>query len=1627
MSKRLLSLLLVLALLLCAAAGLAEQTSTLTAAKISALQKLAGDAGTPLNEGARPTSDMSAYQAWQWTDRFLSGQVRSLLGTVQDYDLLDENNALDPGTEEAQWTLLELENTLSHFEAQLEDDRLAILNGIERYQSGEGSEAERQKVVSRTLEAESEIRQIIKSICGDYEKYLGTVNECSSRLDSQNAESVLSGRYADLVDAARALEMEENAANADFSISVISKLQFKIQVKDTKGNAINGAKVTATNRENTAKTKTLTTNSSGDAIFSMSDMGADEKKQMQLTLRITHSGYRIREVKMIKLFGGDATTIYLEKDDGKPYLIMSGFNGCDILTEKSTFYYSPKNDFRHAISAKLSSATDGTLELHHLYDGKDTVVSKAFKASDTDKTELVFEDTWLSILQPGTKVYFKIITKDKQDYTFDTQLDIQKAIVDEPFLSESSSLFKFFGGDGGFGFDIPSELPFIGGERLAVSIPGKAPKFMILPTGRAMFSWGATYSSKDVSWKSEDTQDMENAKKKFAAQSTADRLLAKAGAYRGINTSAEPKMLGSFGASVNPFVSVQGVYNSNEHKLTMDGDVGATLTFKAAFTQTFTMGPVPFFAGVDFSMGASFGLQTKVVVNMDFVDGTMSILKDPTITYIAADGSGLTISIRLELGGTIGLGLQDVASVALRGYGYLNPVVDLAIKGVGAEAKYGMGVGVTVRVLFLKWQHTLASVDNKDLKLSNSAMTLSAPSDGEYQHFDSTGARAPETPETDIVTNGSSGVEPTETQQVFSKIDSATGNFQYAVIDDQTYLFWIQPGDATGSNKVGARLMWCNLNDTSKIGDVGCRAQNSIGNANNGENGTTPKRPTYADYDFAVEVSRGLNNQGSSFCALTILSGMFTGTGSGTTPQAPDESVLTTVLMKQNEHKGLDIVFYQEHTRVFRKDDYAIMPEVFLSATADNEKSAYIVSTCTSSDGKKNIYGQIVFDQAPFSPTILAGYEEIDNTTFRDGYGISRYHIGIPNGKMTSQQQQKINIYSLNRNDNTGLSELSYISYNSRLLLAQGNIVNFRVYSQISGAYYTFKDTLFYLERVKQEEGKDIHRLKCVTLDANNPTAFPPVTNLDVEINADQFDIVKFGTGVYLYWTECSTPDPTKPTAQAKYMVRCLRYDPGTDTVCGPFNMVELKESPNTIKLQDSGTGFYSVDLQTSEGSYLRQSFSKFTYKLVSSAELMTATPKDNSVCAGDYVKIVFSAKNTGNVPLSSFDVQIKNGGTLIQTLHIDCANPVENSSTVNSANGTPRVMSGAYTVTRIGGMYDALNNDSWEITRTDANGATTVQSVQTAMLMPGDTHYYEANMLVPSTWEGDMNLTAEISKVQGDIAVNGTMENGVLMLTGADAPQTLEDTNEPIMITRLGTGQQLLNTNVHDLALSARIFKLNGEDYVRVNVKNLSGNTESSVTPVLTSVYRGETLFTHRFVRSMGDDFGYSMDIPLRELTKNRSLQALDLYVSADGDYEEYADVDNHVRLLLITQLCIIEQPVSIPVSAGREAVFSVAAAGGKAPYRYQWQRMVGPDRWEDIPGANQDTYRIESVKEDQNGLTVRCVVTDQFGDYVLSDSATLTLLPQTGDSSQLALWLLLAAASATVLVMAVRKARCR
>ena len=73
------------------------------------------------------------------------------------------------------------------------------------------------------------------------------------------------------------------------------------------------------------------------------------------------------------------------------------------------------------------------------------------------------------------------------------------------------------------------------------------------------------------------------------------------------------------------------------------------------------------------------------------------------------------------------------------------------------------------------------------------------------------------------------------------------------------------------------------------------------------------------------------------------------------------------------------------------------------------------------------------------------------------------------------------------------------------------------------------------------------------------------------------------------------------------------------------------------------------------------------------------------------------------------------------------------------------------------------------------------------------------------------------------------------------------------------------------------------------------------------------------------------------------------------------------------------------------------------------------------DLPGANQNSYQLVKVTLAQSGLTLRCVVTDEAGDSVTSDSAVLSVfsLPQTGDRTQPVLWMLLAVASAALIAL--------
>ena len=184
MMKRLLSLLLTLAILLGAMPGLAETAvPVLHYAEIASLKALAGDAqtGATWHEGMSPSASMNALQMWQWTDWFLSEKLRSLLGSAQDYIQL-ASGLPDSSLSTLEWELRAREDQLTYYEEQLSDGRTAILNGIRLYQDVSASAYDRARAYDRMMEAKDEILQAIKTISANYADYTARVARCNESM-----------------------------------------------------------------------------------------------------------------------------------------------------------------------------------------------------------------------------------------------------------------------------------------------------------------------------------------------------------------------------------------------------------------------------------------------------------------------------------------------------------------------------------------------------------------------------------------------------------------------------------------------------------------------------------------------------------------------------------------------------------------------------------------------------------------------------------------------------------------------------------------------------------------------------------------------------------------------------------------------------------------------------------------------------------------------------------------------------------------------------------------------------------------------------------------------------------------------------------------------------------------------------------------------------------------------------------------------------------------------------------------------------------------------------------------------------------------------------------------------------
>lgn len=121
--------------------------------------------------------------------------------------------------------------------------------------------------------------------------------------------------------------------------------------------------------------------------------------------------------------------------------------------------------------------------------------------------------------------------------------------------------------------------------------------------------------------------------------------------------------------------------------------------------------------------------------------------------------------------------------------------------------------------------------------------------------------------------------------------------------------------------------------------------------------------------------------------------------------------------------------------------------------------------------------------------------------------------------------------------------------------------------------------------------------------------------------------------------------------------------------------------------------------------------------------------------------------------------------------------------------------------------------------------------------------------------------------------------------------------------------------------------------------------------------------------------------------------------YVPKDASgYDNLSDYGNPDITVSKYGIEITQQPTNQSTVLGGRARFSVTAAGSAEEdlFTYQWQKQGSDGSWTDLPGANSDSYLLQSVTAADSGA-YRCVVTLQTADLPLctkiSEKAVLTI----------------------------------
>ena len=492
-----------------------------------------------------------------------------------------------------------------------------------------------------------------------------------------------------------------------------------------------------------------------------------------------------------------------------------------------------------------------------------------------------------------------------------------------------------------------------------------------------------------------------------------------------------------------------------------------------------------------------------------------------------------------------------------------------------------------------------------------------------------------------------------------------------------------------------------------------------------------------------------------------------------------------------------------------------------------------------------------------------------------------------------------------------------------------------------------------------------------------------------------------------------------------------------------------------------------------------------FAELLTPSAIPTAAIPKEVVVKAGGFDDMTLGLMNDGNLGITAFDIGMYDvaadgSETLVETMHFDALNP--DNSSVTMADDTV-VCSGKEAVYRQEDYDNTSRKRDWvldhettaynlHVVKDETTVTTEVvepsdpQHIMTDVLMPGSVGGYTAAFKIPDDWTGGtrtlrMKVTAlsintnwmRAAALAAGARVNSAFANaaeecatltytlnnrtGKLELQKpANATGALADAlNSGLYANEIKGASVPLTVQVHDLEVSHRVYRgLGGERWLDISIRNHAATREGM--KLVCAVYvDGAEEPSHYINLPYYENAALShktqtVSLPVSALVDDPSAHrtARVEILSVDRNERAYANNEFTVYLAGKDTVHFIQQPEDVIVQAGGDASFSVEADGGKKPYSYQWQVLdENHMKWVDQLGATGTTLSLQKVDKKRDGWKLRCVVTDAKGTEIISREATLHVWGDvpTGDSSNLPLYLTIAALALASMVMLWRRRR--